>query len=149
MVNFYHGFTQLARLDRQEFRLLFERGDVTLEEWVPVRARIRAAVNEEQTRTLMELFPGARLDVLKSFGGRDRAARGRHKDVDVSQQIDLQYGLGDDKQRRYSELLRSLMEDQLAWLRDRSHVRKITEANGRDSLAMAVHATQFACRTPD
>ncbi len=144
LVNFYHGFTQLARLDRQEFRLLFERGDVTLEEWVPVRAHLRGAVNEEQTRTLMELFPGARLDVLKVFGGRDRVARGRHKDVDVYQQIDLQYGLGDDKQRRYSELLRALMEDQLAWLRDRRHVRKITEENGRDSLTMAVEATRLA-----
>jgi predicted dehydrogenase len=144
LVNFYHGFTQLARLDRQEFRLLFERGDVTLEEWVPVRARVRAVVNEEQTRTLMDIFSGARLDVLKVFGGRDRAARGRHKDVDVYQQIELQHGLGDDKQRRYSELLRSLMADQLAWLRDRSHVRKITESNGCDSLAMAVHATRLA-----
>ena len=76
LVNFYHGFTQPSRLDRQEFRLLFERGDLTLEEWVPVRARIRAVVNEEQTRTLMELFPGAQLDVLKTYGGtRPRGAR--------------------------------------------------------------------------
>jgi len=26
LVNFYHGFTQPARFERQEFRLLFERG---------------------------------------------------------------------------------------------------------------------------
>lgn len=144
LVNFYHGFTQPSRLDRQEFRLLFEHGELTLEEWVPVRARIRAAVNEEQTRTLMELFPGSRLDVLKTFGGRDRAARGRFKDVDIFQQVDLHHALGDDKQRRYCELLRTLFADQLAWLRDRSHVRKVTERNGRDSLAMAEAATHLA-----
>src|SRR4051812_21010785 len=62
VVNFYHGFTQPSRLDRQEFRLLFERGDVRLEEWVPIRARIHAVTDEQQTRALMELFPGARLD---------------------------------------------------------------------------------------
>src|SRR5438105_9601302 len=28
LVNFYHGFTQPGRLDRQELRLIFERGDV-------------------------------------------------------------------------------------------------------------------------
>jgi len=28
-VTFYHGFTQAGRMDRQELRLLFERGDVT------------------------------------------------------------------------------------------------------------------------
>jgi len=144
LVNFHHGFTQPSRLDRQEFRLLFEHGELTLEEWVPVRARIRAAVNEEQTRTLMDLFPGSRLDVLKSYGGRDRAARGRFKDVDISQQIELHHALGDDKQRRYCELLRALFADQLAWLRDRNHVRKVTERNGRDSLAMAEAATRLA-----
>ncbi|HEV7867196.1 MAG TPA: Gfo/Idh/MocA family oxidoreductase [Chthoniobacteraceae bacterium] len=144
LVNFHHSFSQTGRLDRQEFRLLFERGDLTLEEWVPTRARIRAAVNEEQTRALMELFPGARLDVLKTYGGRDRAARGRHKEFDVFQQIELHQGLGDDKQRRYCELLRTLFDDQLAWLSDRSHARKITERNGRDSVAMAAAARDLA-----
>lgn len=144
LVNFHHSFTQPSRLDRQEFRLLFEHGDVTLEEWVPVRARIRAAVNEEQTRTLLELFPGASLDVLKTYGGSDRAARGRFKELDFYQQIELRHGLGDDKMRRYCELLRALFTDQLAWLRDRTHVRKVTERNGRDSLAMAEKATHLA-----
>lgn len=101
LVNFHHGFTQPSRLDQQEFRLVFEYGELTLEEWVPVHARIRAAMNEEQPRTLMELFPGARLDVLKTYGGRDRAGRGRHKDLDIYQQIELYYALGDDKMRRY------------------------------------------------
>ena len=144
LVNFHHSFTQPGRLDRQEFRLLFEHGDLTLEEWVPVRARVRAAVNEEQTRVLLELFPGARLDVLKTFGGPDRVARGRHKALDLFQQIELHSGLGDEKMRRYCELLRALFADQFAWLRDRNHVRKITERNGRDSLAMAVAATRLA-----
>ncbi|MEO7100279.1 MAG: Gfo/Idh/MocA family oxidoreductase [Luteolibacter sp.] len=148
LVNFHHGFTQPSRLDRQEFRLLFEHGELTLEEWVPVRARIRAAVNEEQSRALMELFPGSRLDVLKMYGGRDRAARGRFKDIDIFQQIEIHHALDNEKQRRYCELLRALFADQLAWLRDRTHVRKITGKNGRDSLAMAEAATRLAEASP-
>lgn len=144
LVNFYHGFTQPGRLDRQEFRLLFERGDLTLEEWVPVRARVRAAVNEEQTRTLMEIFPGARLDVVKVYGGRDRLARGRHKELDIFQQIELHYGLGNDKMTRYCELLRAMLADQLGWIRDRAHERTVTGRNGRDSLALAAAATRLA-----
>ena len=144
LVNFHHSFTQPSRLDRQEFRLNFERGDVVLEEWVPVRARIRGAVNEEQTRTLMALFPGGTLDVLKTFGGHDRIARGRHKDLDISQQIEVRAGGDGDKMRRYCELLRSLFDDQLVWLNDRSHARKITEQNGRDSLALAEAASRLA-----
>ncbi len=39
-VNFYHGFDQLKILDRQEMRLLFERGEITLFEWVPVKMKV-------------------------------------------------------------------------------------------------------------
>ena len=148
LVNFHHSFTQLSRLDRQEFRLLFEHGDITLEEWVPVRARLRGVVNEEQTRGLLELFPGARLDVLETYGGGQRASRARFKDLDVSQKIELTYGFGDEKMRRYCELLRTLFADQMRWLHDRNHVRTVTERHGRDSLAMAVAATEFAESSP-
>ena len=143
IVNFYHGFTQPVRMDRQEFRLLFERGDVTLEEWVPNRARIRAVVDEKLTRELMQLFPGARLDVSANFGGITRAASARHKVLDIFQKIEVTYNPGTEKMHLYGELLREMLRDQIRWIFDRDHVRKITEVNGRDSLAMAVEATRF------
>ena len=46
LVNFYHGFHQTGRMDRQELRLVFERGDLTLYDWVPTRARVHAVVDE-------------------------------------------------------------------------------------------------------
>ena len=144
LVNFYHGFTQPSRMDRQEFRLLFERGDVRLEEWVPVRAHIHAVADEEQTRILMELFPGARLDIPRLYGGKERISRGRHKDLDIYQTVDIAYGQEHDKMWRYGELLRDMMRDQVRWVHDRSHVRKLTDENGRESLAMAVDATRLA-----
>jgi len=144
VVNFYHGFTQPVRMDRQEFRLLFERGDVTLEEWVPNRARIRAVADEKGTRELMELFRGARLDVTASYGGASRATSGRHKTLDVFQKIEVTYNPGTEKMHLYGELLREMLRDQIRWIFDRSHARKITDENGRDSLAMAVAATRMA-----
>jgi hypothetical protein len=144
LVNFYHGFTQTSRMDRQEFRLLFERGDVTLEEWVPVRARIRAVVDEEQTRFLMDLFPGARLDVTAAYSGKDRAVSGRHKALDIFQKIEITYDPGTEKLHCYGELLRRMFRDQMAWIHDRSHPRTVTEENGRDSLAIAEEANRLA-----
>ena len=70
LVNFYHGFHQPGRLDRQELRLLFERGDITLFDWIPSRFHIRGLVDEAQTRELCELFPGARLDVTVETRGQ-------------------------------------------------------------------------------
>lgn len=143
-VNFYHGFTQPGRMDRQEFRLLFERGDVTLEEWVPTHGRIRAVADEKATRDLMEMLPGARLDITNVYGGAARAAGGRHKPLDLYHKIQITFGLGDDKMVRYGELLRDLLRDQIKWIYDRNHQRKLTHENGRNSVAVALEATRLA-----
>ncbi len=144
LVNFYHGFHQAGRMDRQELRLVFERGDVTLFDWVPTRAKIHALVDERQTRELCDLFPGSRLDVAASYGGSDRSCLGRGKAIDAYQIIDLAFGDGQAKSPLYGQLLRSIMADQVAWMRDRTHQRVVTEANGRDSLAMAFEADALA-----
>lgn len=144
MINFYHGFHQVGRMDRQEIRLLFERGDVSLYEWVPCRVRIHALVDEAQTRQLCDLFAGARLEITAVYGPKERACMGRHKELDVYQQIELHYGEGQEKMHRYGELLRGMCSDQLAWIRDRRHQRRISEDNGRDSLALAVESNRLA-----
>lgn len=147
LVDFYHGFHQAGRMDRQELRLVFERGDVTLFDWVPTRARIHALVDERQTRALCDLFPGARLDVSASYGGRDRVCRARGKEIDAYQIIDLSFGDGEAKSPLYGRLLRAMMEDQAAWIRDRAHARVVTESNGRESLMVACMADAMAHRT--
>lgn len=144
LVNFYHGFHQAGRMDRQELKLVFERGDVTLYDWVPTRARIHAILDERQTSSLCDCFPGARLDVTASYSGKDRACRGRGKAIDAYQMIDLSYGDGQGKSQLYSKLLRAVMEDQAAWIRNRDHPRAVTEVNGRDSLAVACAADALA-----
>ncbi len=144
IVDFYHGFHQVGRMDRQELRLVFERGDLTLYDWVPTRARVRAVVDERQTRDLCDLFPGATVDASATYGGKDRECRGRGRAVDAYQLIELSYGDGRAKLPLYGRLLRAMMEDQAAWVRDRSHRRVVTEANGRDALAVACEADALA-----
>jgi predicted dehydrogenase len=144
LVNFFHTFTQPKRMDRQEFRLVFEHGDVRMEEWVPVHARIHAVLSEKATRALMDLFHPARLDVTAIFGGAGRQALGRHKTIDIYQMVELAHGFEEEKMHIYGELLRDLLRDQIEWIRDHHHVRKVTEENGRDSLASAAEATRLA-----
>jgi hypothetical protein len=45
---------------------------------------------------------------------------------------------------RYGDLVKAMMEDQAAWIRDRSHQRRITEENGRDSVALGEEADRLA-----
>ena len=58
--------------------------------------------------------------------------------------LELHWGDGTAKSHRYGELLRAIMTDQVAWIRDRGHERRITEKNGRDSLALACEADHLA-----
>ncbi len=110
LVSFYHGFHQTGRMDRQELRLVFERGDVTLFDWVPTRVRVHAIADEAQTRALCELFPGARIDATATYGPKDRACEGRHKTLDVYQMLELSWGDGTNKSQRYGELLRAALD---------------------------------------
>jgi predicted dehydrogenase len=144
LVNFYHGFHQTGRMDRQELRLVFECGDVTLYEWVPTRVRVHAIADEAQTRSLCEIFPGARLDSTIVYGPKDRSCEGRHKSLDVYQMLELSWGDWIQKSHRYGDLLRALLTDQLAWVRERTYQRRISERNGRDSLAIACEADRLA-----
>lgn len=143
-VNFYHGFHQAGRMDRQELRLVFERGDLLLRGWVPTSAHIHAIAGEADMRTIADLFPQARIDALVQYGPDDRTCRGHGNEYDVYQEFQLHWGEGRNKSRVYCEILRALMADQVAWIRDRAHERIITEKNGRDSVAMACRADEIA-----
>ncbi|HEY4937214.1 MAG TPA: Gfo/Idh/MocA family oxidoreductase, partial [Puia sp.] len=54
IVNFYHGFDQPEILDRQEFRLLFERGEITMYGWVPVKMKLHGLLQNGQLEKLKE-----------------------------------------------------------------------------------------------
>lgn len=144
LVNFYHGFTQTGRMDRQEMRLLFERGDITLFEWVPTRIIVRCLADEETTRVLMDLFPGAQLNVTANVSGKDRPLRGRHKEFDAYQQLEIRFGFGDEKQHLYSELLRLMFRDQVSAIQYPDTHRTIREENGLYSLQTATEADKLA-----
>jgi hypothetical protein len=58
--------------------------------------------------------------------------------------IEMRWGLEDLKMHNYGRLLRAMLEDQLAYLRDPTHPRRLTEWNGYRSLQMAVRATECA-----
>ena len=118
-VNFYHGFQQTGRMDRQELRLVFERGDLLLHGWVPTYARVHAIADESDTRRCASCFPVRGSMCSCAYGPKDRHCVGHGREYDVYQQFELHWGEGRQKSRVYCELLRSFMADQIAWIRDR------------------------------
>lgn len=142
--NHYHGFTQPGRCDRQTFRILCERGEITLHEWVPTRMIVRTLATNAELSQLQALLPGARSEKVATYTGDERQTGGRHKRFEVDCLAELTLGEGTDKMARYGEILQGMFTDQLAWIRDHSHQRKVTEENGRRSIELAVAATDLA-----
>jgi hypothetical protein len=144
LVNLYHGFDQPKRMDRQELRLLFEKGEVTLHEWVPVRADIKGLISNEEELKLQEMFPGAIIRVIEKFEGKNRICRGNFKEYAVDKLIHLEFGKDAKKEDIYKVILREMIADQIKWIHNRDHQRIISGLNGVNSLKMAWEAERIA-----
>ena len=146
LVNFYHGFHQTGRMDRQEMRLVFERGDVTLYEWVPTRVRIHAIADEAQTRDPVRPLPRrpARR-ARRPTRPRTARAQGRHKTLDVYQMLELTWGDGTAEVaplRRAAP--RAAGRPARLGARPFPPPDESPRRNGRDSLAVACEADRLA-----
>jgi hypothetical protein len=144
IVNLYHGFDQPKRMDRQELRLLFERGEVTLQEWVPIRATVTALITDDEEQNWQELFPGATIEEIERYSGDKRICYGNFREYVIDKKIRLEYGKDARKEDIYQYILREMITDQVKWINDRSHKRVITGLNGVISLKMAWEAENQA-----
>ena len=144
-VHFFHGFNQAKVLDRQEMRLQFERGDITLHEWIPNRLVLQAVCMGADLERLQELFPTATITTLAEWDSAQQS-RGRFKSFQFDRKIRLDTGEIRPKSEVYEGLVRAMFGDQLDWLADRSRTRKIDDRNAVASLATAVDADKMAKR---
>jgi predicted dehydrogenase len=141
-VNFYHGFDQPKAMDRQEMRLQFERGEITLYEWVPTRLKMTALCSDEELQMLKSIFPGAEILFLENHTV-PKTVRGRFKTIQYNYKISLDTGDAVQKMTLYEELVTSMFIDQISWIRDHNHSRVINQDNAVSSLEMAVMAERM------
>jgi len=142
-VNFYHGFDQPKAMDRQEMRLQFERGEITLYEWVPTRLKMTALCGEEELPMLKSIFKAAAITILEKHN-QPVIAKGRFKTISYQYKISLDTGDEVQKMTLYADLVTSMFMDQIHWIRDQHHIRVINEDNAVESLEMAVRAEVMA-----
>ena len=145
-VNFYHGFNQPKVLDRQELRLQFDRGDITLYEWVPVKLRLHGLLTYVQVEMMKEQFPGATIEMQSDPALQELHVRGKFRDIAYNALVTITAGDITDKMDRYDQLVVAMISDQWAWIRDHSHIRVIDDTNAVESLRIAEEATITATR---
>ena len=144
LVNFYHGFHQPSHMDRQEFRIVFERGDLRLTEWVPTNVTVDALITMADADRLADLFHNVDIEPRLRLTSDQQRVTGRHQTYDAEGRFVIRGDVGMAKQKLYGETVRALMADQLKYLRDRDHQRRIDEGNGLRSLQLAVAAADHA-----
>ena len=126
--HFYHGFTHSGATEQTTARLTFERGYVTLREWVPTVLEI-AAVTPEQITALTPLLPG---DVYVEAVGA-----GLHR---------IHARLPQGKSAVYRSCIQDGMRDLARAVRDPAHPLTVTVEHGLHSLRMAVEAERLPHR---
>ncbi len=140
----YHGFDQMSLMDRTDHRLVCEHGDIRVEGWIPLRMSIDAALSDESVEKLTDICGGCVLEVTDVYNDQQQSTISRSVQRKVSKRIRLEYCPLADKQAVYAGSVVGLMADQVAYLRQGDHSRRITEQNGRDALALAQGAAEMA-----
>ncbi len=140
-VNFYHGFNQPKLLDRQEMRLQFDRGDITLYEWIPVKIRLYGLLQNAQLQKLQQWLPNASITYHTDSSKSHLKTSGKFQDITYDVFVTLEAGDITDKMNRYEQLVIDMIKDQWNWIKDVSHQRVITENNAVESLRIAEEAT--------
>ena len=144
LVHFEHGFHQPSRIERQEMRLVFERGELRLFDWVPTHGDVRALVDDDSIGVLESLLPAASVRTIGRYEAEGRRVRGRFQDFEATELVEVTFGLGLDKLDLYGQVVRDLAADQIAWIHDPGHLRSLTEADSVAAVAMATAADRLA-----
>ncbi|BAM05284.1 Gfo/Idh/MocA family protein [Phycisphaera mikurensis] len=145
IARFYHGFNQTAATEAQRFEIVCERGQITMEGWIPLAATITATVDLAATRRLTELAPAARLRVLEQFPPDRQEVRGHGRMHRVDQSIRLDVPPASPKSELYGELLQRLFTEQTAPdAASNSNSLRLQPDDGLESLRLAIAARDLA-----
>jgi len=140
----YHGFDQINLMDRTEHRLVCEMGDIRVTGWIPLCVEVDAALDETGLSRLEQCCPDADVDVLETFGPDPLVMKSRGKTRHMTKRVALRYARGEGKPDAYAADIRRLVVDQASFIRDPEHARRVSEADGLESLILAETAAKLA-----
>lgn len=123
---------------------MFERGELRLFDWVPTHGELRALLDDAAVAATADLLPAASVHRVDRYEGDARHVRGRFRGFDASGLVEITFTVGKDKLGIYGDVVRDLAADQIAWIRDPAHRRRLTEAESVASVAMACAADRMA-----
>lgn len=144
IVQQYHGFDQVASMDRTDHRLVCELGDIMVEGWVPLRLVVETVVDDQGLERLRALFHDGKIEIVRKLEPDERQLPGRGKVRAVTVRARATYQPNADKSQVYSQSIRDLLADQLAFLHNQKHQREVLEEHGLAAVTLAERASELA-----
>jgi predicted dehydrogenase len=143
-VNYYHGFHQASLLDRQEVKLIFERGEVRMRGWIADSIEVLAVLDDESLDKTARLFEAPRVETIEKVCGAKRDVVRRWQKETVDRLTRIFWESGTTSVDSYRSALGKLMEDLVAAVRDPIRRLRVRGDDGRAALKLAVDATRMA-----
>ncbi len=141
----YHGFNQPIRMDRQLHHIQFELGEIFVHGWLPQSLELMGLVDDAGLDELERLLPGSKPKVLETYKTEDDQHFNSHwRRRKATQRVSMAWDPGVPKEQLYHQCISDLMQDQLEFLGDRRHLRRIEEKNGREAVVMAEMAKELS-----
>jgi hypothetical protein len=137
-VTFYHGFHQTDALDRQEIRLIFERGEIKLNGWICSDFHLRASVGPSELRRIEQLLTG-----IVSPGSPGRLIRSP-ADPPSPALSDLCWTSLADKDVLYRKAVQARFQDFVQQIHDPGHRPRVTATDGVEAVRLAEHAKRLS-----
>ncbi len=137
----YHAFDQVGPMDRTDHRLVCELGDIRVDGWIPLTLGIDAAVTDDGAEKLKSLLPGCEVISDEPIPAAGMSSRGQARDA--TRRLKLFCEPDADKQRVYANSVVGLFVDQLAFIANPDHPRRITEHNGLAAVVQACRAVEL------
>lgn len=154
LVHHYHGFDQVAPMDRTEHRILCELGDIRVQGWIPLTMTVDAALDAEGLEALKATCfkdanqsmagPAFSFDCDEAVPAWQADCSGRGKPRRLVRRLRMNFTPEPDKSAVYRQSTAALLADQIAFIRDRQHVRRVTESDGLAALELAAKARAAA-----
>ncbi len=140
--SFYHAFNRPGVLEKQTAHFAFERGHVTLNDWIPTSLALSAIVDDAGLAGLQTVLPVEAVDD-GDFPPPGRTVRGSGKNFFVSHRVHAHQSLGGPTPV-YLKAVQDAMADFAAAVRDPAHRRLVTGEDGAASVRLAAAARESA-----
>jgi predicted dehydrogenase len=141
--SFYHAFDKPSLIEHTWSVIECEQGSLRLDEWYPTRLRVDGILAEDRCQELVDLLPTVALHPLQD--SMSVSANGVARTVTTHACAEISLG---EKQAAYAAAVRDAVADFIAWTRDADHQPRVSGADGRAALALALDATILARRNP-